>query len=266
MSSDLVHAHKPASGSDEFQRKVKPFFEKLEGYSRPLIIGFGLFLAVGIGVVLWLDHSKQGEEQAQAALYQAQKVVETEVKAYFEKNLPPIPEHKADAKQPEQPDPKRIEQAQELEFRKLDVDGTFAKSVTALKETAEKHRGTHAAFEAKMLLATLYFQHQALDSAKKTFSEAVEWAPNDSERSQAQVGLSSTLESLGEYDPSLKALDEALRKAPEGLKGEILLAKARNLNASGKKEDAKAVYNQIEKDFANTAMAEQAKTLKSLLK
>src|SRR5262245_13065420 len=67
-------------------------------------------------------------------------------------------------------------------------------------------------------------------------------------RSQASIGLSKALESEGEYDKALSAIDVALKEAPKGL--DLLARRAELLHYRGRWEEAEKTAQQVveEKD------------------
>lgn len=148
-----------------------------------------------------------------------------------------------------------------------DVDRQLSKTVAALQKVTASFSGTSIAWEAQFKLADLYFKYEALSGkAAKAFEAATKTSATSREKLFALYSLAYAYEKQGKIDDAIKHLDQASGLAQPYLNAEILLSRARLLVRAGKTSEARKLYEQVSKDFANTDFARKADEWKSMSK
>jgi predicted negative regulator of RcsB-dependent stress response len=137
--------------------------------------------------------------------------------------------------------------------------------ISALKSVIENHGGTAAAHLAALRLGRWYVESNALDSAKAIYSDLISKTEKNSDYvlyfAMAVEALSVVLEKQGQNEEALLFLERALANKSIPLRPLLLLSRARLLGVAGRKEEAKAVYADVVKEFPNSPYSQQARAL-----
>lgn len=230
----------------------------LEKSRVPLAIVGALALIAVIGSFIWSDRKSDREEVASRELTAARSKLEADLMAWTEKQAAKQPKSKT-------PDKNMRPDMPTDEYAAIPVDQEFATSVGEMKKMTEKYEGTRSAFYASLELGKLYYDHQQFESAAQWFQKAAEDSPSKLEGALAWASTGYARENIKDWKGALQAFDEALKVKSAAVRGEVLLAKARVQTAQGEKEHARATYEMIKKELADTPHARTAEThLKSL--
>lgn len=152
------------------------------------------------------------------------------------------------------------EQMREAARKQLNVDETYKKTVTEMKEVTEKFSGTRAAFEALVSISNLYLNHQETAKALPWLEKATQAAPSSFEKSLALYSLAVAQEDQNQCDTAVKTFDEILNLGVESIKGEALLGKARCHTVLGQKDEAIKSYERVQKELKDTSFSKKADT------
>lgn len=221
-------------------------------------------LLIGVAGVFWMNHSSQMAIDANNALFQAEKLFEEDIQslmaqeAALSRSVTP-----ASGKEKNQKAPQAAEGV--LEFKKLDVDSHYSKSLPALKDVSQKYPKTRAGFEATLQVANLYFKHGDFTQAQSWFEKAVSTSSKGIDKAIAFSSLGYNLESQGKMNEAITAFQKALTQGEMSFKGDLLLAIARcyvNLHDATK---ARGIYDQIAIELPNTEYSKLAERLKNQL-
>jgi TolA-binding protein len=256
---------------DEFTTTISRFFDDLAKNSRAVLAVLGVLLAIGVAGTLYANKRETMSDEARNALFEARDSLSKELTAYAS-TLPPLPAEPspaasakgrtAKAEKPAAPTPRT---ADSVRFEKLDVDAKLAESVKRLQTVANQYSGTRAGFEAEMTLAGLYADHGEGGKAVPWFEKAVSSAPSGNEKALALYGLGYSQEIAGKPADAVATFEKTLKQGDSGLKGEILLAIARNQELARNNAQAKATYDQILSQLPNTEYARTAEVLRGQL-
>jgi tetratricopeptide (TPR) repeat protein len=200
-------------------------------------------------------------EAARSALFIAQKSVETETKA-----LTPAPAAPAkvdakaakDAKTPAVP-------VEDVSFKRLDVDAKYPESIKKLNGVITDFSGTRAAFDARMQLGELYFNHGEATKALPVFQAAVDSAPNSLEKALALSATAAAQENQSMFKEARETYEKAINLGEASVKGDLLLGSARTSLALKDTAKAKQTYEQILNQLPNTEYSRYAEALKAQL-
>ena len=138
-------------------------------------------------------------------------------------------------------------------------------ALAALQKVAAEHSGTQAGWEALMLLADAQAKKDPKSAdAAASYAKAETQAPSVREQLFSRYAQAFALERAGKASEALAAVEAAQKLAQPFLKAELALARARLLEATGKKAEASQAYDAISRDFANTEAARTAEQWKAL--
>jgi predicted negative regulator of RcsB-dependent stress response len=115
----------------------------------------------------------------------------------------------------------------------------------------EKFGKSRAAFEASLLLGDLYMDAGNFPEAEKRYEAALVLAKDAFSKLLAQYNLGIAKESAGNFQAAVASYDQALSTSSDFLRPEILMAKARCLEALQKVTEAVQVYQEVQKKFPN---------------
>jgi len=251
------------SRPDAFTQSVKKLFDGLASNKTLIVIFGGMLLAIGLGTGVWMNRRENKSMEAQNALFSARKSGEDQYKAIAAK-LPPtiIPANPKVKDSKVQTVPANIDQ---VEYRKLDVDAEFGPTLEKYREVANRFAGTRAAFDAKLSVGDLYFDHGEPAKAVAWYKQAVDAATGGFERAMSLYSYGYSLAASGQHRPAVDAYAQALKLGEAGLKAELMLATARAWEAAKDMGQAKAAYDQIISQLPNTDAARTAEAQKARL-
>jgi tetratricopeptide (TPR) repeat protein len=140
-----------------------------------------------------------------------------------------------------------LDQAREL------LSGPSAPEPAKLAELEERiatrteaHRGTRAAVYGEYYLGSIAFHRGELDKSISRFREGIRTGKDRGIlRYLLREGLGNALEAKGNYAEAAAAYREAEAYADAELKVQAQVSEARVLGLSGKKDEAKALYQRI---------------------
>lgn len=238
---------------DGLTRSIRSFFESIYKHNRAFI-GILLGMTVIGGVVAFIVHRlDHASEEGRNALYSAEKALEEETQALNGKPTP-VPSGKGES-------PKTSEAL--VLFKKLDVDASFPETVKKLKKVDSEHGNTRPAYEARMKLGNLYYDHGDFEKSIPWYEKALNSAPGKFEKAQTLSALGYASENLGKGNAALQSYQKALDLGEASLKGDLLLAMARCYELTHDSAKAKSTYDRIIADLPNTDYAKTAEALKN---
>jgi tetratricopeptide (TPR) repeat protein len=257
------NAGKPA----DFMGSIQSFFTSLAKNSRALVVGLVILALVGAGLALFLNKKEGESEEARNALFLAQQSVDSQIKALGDKEqlMNAVKDVKAEKAGAQVPPPKGAD-IEALSYKKLDVDAEFKDAISKFTAVSEKYSGTRPAFEARLYLGNLYYNHGESEKALPWYTRAVDSASGSMEKAFAYSALGYAQENAGKNQDALDSFDKALNQGEGMIKGDVLLAIARNQTKLGKSADAQATYDRIVKELADTEFSKTAENLKAQAK
>ena len=252
-----------ASTADNFASSVRGVFDSAANNSRLVLVGLTVLLASGVGIGYYLNEREQRSDEANAAFYLARQAVEKELTAIAatEAPKPVAPPVKKGEKAPPPPAPT----ADQITFKKLDVETRLAAGVKKLEGVSKDFPGTRAAFEARLALGDLFYNHGTPAKAVGWYKQAFDGAPGAFERSLALYSLGFAQENSGQAADAGTTYEKAIALGESALKGDLLLALARTHEARKDMLKAKSTYDQILSQLPNTEYARSAETFKAQL-
>jgi tetratricopeptide (TPR) repeat protein len=246
---------------------LNQFFDTLAKNSRVFLILLAVLVAIGAVGAVALSRREARAETARVALFGAIRTLDKEMKTVATQMAPPAKVEKLDEKTKEKQDPKAKE-AENLEailFKKLDVDAKFPGGVHGLQAVAAEFQGTRAGYEAQLILANLYFEHGEAAKSVPQYLKAVETAPGTFEKATALEALGYAYENTGKVPEALQTYDRALNLGEVSIRGDVMLAMGRSLEAMNDPNKARSIYDQIQSQLPNTEYAKTAEIYKGRL-
>ncbi|MGK5083789.1 tetratricopeptide repeat protein [Bdellovibrionota bacterium FG-1] len=249
---------------DDFFSAVYRFFDGLSQHRAAMAVVIALAIAGGVGGTMLMSRHDAQSEAGKNALFIAQKTFDDEMKSLAGVKKPEAtPEATKGTKDVEATAAaKRLE---EQAYTPLDVDARFPDAVQKFKMVISQYSGTRAGYEARMSLASVYFDHGRAAQALPLLTEAIDAAPSGFEKALALSALGYSQENLGKYAEALLAFEKALNIGEAGIKGDLLLAIARCHEALHDTPKARSTYDRILAELPNTDAAKTAETLKTQL-
>ena len=251
---------------DSFMVLMGNFFTELAQNTRVLIAGLVALIVLGTAIALYSQRETTKVGEGRDALFKADKTFETELKALATALKPPATtpskDKKADAAKT-QPDSFDLEA---VVYQKLDVDQKFPGTVKELSTIEKSYSGNRIGYEASVKLGGLYFDHAQYDKALPWFEKAVSSAPGHFEKALALSSLGYAQENLAKPADAIQSFQKALNMGEVSLKGDLLLALARNYESNHDTAKARGAYDQILSDLPNTDYSKTAERYKSQLK
>lgn len=239
---------------------MQRFFDGLAQRPGLVIAGvIGILLAT-VGTVTFINRSESRSEEANNALYQAQKSLEQETQTWAN-SLSPAP-----SPTPGKAAPTHPPNPNEVDYRKADVDTRFPRTLQKLQGVIAKYPGTRAAFEARMALGSLYYDHGEPAQAVSWYAKATGSAPGGYDRALAYASLGYAEENAGKAREALESYQKALSLGEAGInKGDLLLSVARCYELLKDSSKARSTYDQITSQMPNTEQAKTAEVLRARL-
>lgn len=277
-------------GKDGFFSSVYRFFDALSK-NRGAMLGVVGGVIVVCAVAGWvMNRNDSRSEAGKNALFLAQKTLEREMKTAA--GVPDLA--KESAKAPAKADDKAVaakaaadaaaraaaeKRLETLQFSLLDVDVKFPETVKKYQDVIQQFGDTRAAYEARMALGNLYYQHGEAAKAVTVLKDAVSHAPRGLEKAYAGSALGYALENSGQAAPAVEAFEKALDAAGGqngasavakdaqlgAIRGDLLLSIARNYEILKDTAKARAAYDRIGTELPNSEAAKTAESLKAKL-
>lgn len=222
---------------DKFQTRAGGWFDWAHEHPKEIAIGGAALLAVIIlvGVIFGGRKSESVDPQAGADLSAALELVER----------PVVPEGGEK--------PQGVTETFPTEQAKQEA------IVVALTDVRKEHGGTTTATSAALPLADAKYKLGQYDEAIALYDEYLKEAPkNASLRFMALEGRALSLEAKGDLDQAIEAYDR-LGSESASYKDRALYGKGRLLERQEKWNDARAAYQQLEKDFPDSPVTRMGK-------
>ncbi len=261
-TSDSDLDRKSLKRPDSFVTSMRRFFASILSHTTAVLVVLGVLFLVGVSAALYWNHRENRANQAQGALFVARQAIQREHTKLAAAEPAPAPAKaekgkKAEEQKPVVPNPDTVLN------KPLNVDAQMPESVTQLKKVIDQFGGTRAAFEARLALGDLYYDHGEPAKAVPLYEQAARSAPDKEEKTGALYALGYAHENSAKCPEALKAYDEALRVGDSALKGDLLLAIARCYEMTKETAKARSTYDRILSELPNTDYAKMAETLKA---
>jgi tetratricopeptide (TPR) repeat protein len=253
---------------DEFMQVVTEFFNQLEDHTGAVFAILAVFFVVGLGYAFYKGHAKSTAAKASNLLFVARAELNDQYLAIAKADAPAPKATETKSKDTKAKDAKTQDPQVDpttAEFKKLDVDATFGDAINKFKNVIDQYSSTRAAFEARLALGDLYYNHGEAAKSLTWYEAAAKSAPTQFEKALALYSLGYGYENSGKLKEAVSAYDRALSENEPSLKGDLLLAKARSYELSKDTKQAKATYEQILSQLPNTDTAHKAELLKAQL-
>jgi tetratricopeptide (TPR) repeat protein len=248
---------------DGFLSAIRGLFSQLSKHSTIFVLVVAVVLGLGLVAGYWMNHLEAKSDAARNALFLAGKSMSAELKAVevAEKGAT-VQTIKKDKSSPEDA---AAQASDSFAFKKLDVDAKFPETVKKLKAVEQDFGGTRAAFEARLKLGTLYFDHADYTKSLPWFEKAAQSAPGNFEKALALNSVGYANENLGKPADAVQSYQKALNLGEGGLKGDLLLGIARSYEALHDTAKARSTYDQILKDLPGSDHAKSAELYKNAI-
>ena len=217
---------------DAFQERANSALDFLAKNARILMIAALLILALVAGAALYSNTKSKEDAKANSAFFLVRKPFVTALE-------------------------------------KAPKDATWEQAVqsdiTKVESFAKDHKGTQASFEALLLIGDAYFDHGNYSKASDYYKQALDGNRSRSMKALAQHSLAYAHENNKQHDQAIEYLKQVIASGEKSLKGDTLLALGRNFAAKGDKAKASEHYDQVAKEFPNSALAKTAEAQKLAL-
>lgn len=245
---------KSFKGSGSGVEILYQWIDRLAGNSRALITLVILFVGISAAGAFLMSRREARSDLAKNALFIAEKSMDRELKA-----LMPVPP-KTKASPPPLPPNSDL-----YLYKKLDVEAKFPESIKKLKAIDADFGSARAAFEARLALGDLYFDHGEPAKAIPWYEKAVNSAPATFEKVLALSAVGYAYENSGRPKDAIQFFEKAISYGEASVKGDLLLALARSYELLHDTGKARNIYEQIQSQLPNTEYAKAAQAFKALL-
>lgn len=258
---------------DGFLTWLHGFFDSVANNANVFLAGVACLLLVGLIVAFFMNRSDTRSEIASDALYLADKTFNAEIRSMVASNTPVMSQASAvkasvEGAKKATPNPGEapVAAAQEkLRYQKMDVDAKLPGTVQKLSEIEKSFKGTRSAFEARLKLGDLYYDHGDYAKSLPWFQKAADSAPGKLEQALALSSLGYAYENLSQLNEAIQFYQKANNLGQSSVKGDILLGIARCYEALHDSAKARSTYDQILTELPNTESAKSAELYKNQL-
>jgi tetratricopeptide (TPR) repeat protein len=252
--------------SDGFISTIRGLFDTVNHHSKATVVGMGTAILLGLGVTYMMNHNEAQAESARNLLYSAQKTLEIELKTIADQIKPKTESKKTDVSKVTPVSPLDTQASLEtVAHQPLNVDSQLPETVKKLKEVDEKFGKTRAAFDARLKLGNLYFEHGEVTKSIPWFEKAADTAPGNLEKAMALSAIAYAYENSGKPNDAIQAYQKAINLGEGSLKGDLLMGIARSHEANHDSAKARSTYDQILTDLPGTDYAKSAEAYKAQL-
>ena len=204
-----------------------------------IIVLVSVLVVAGVGTFFYQQSCDQKEQAAKTALYQVEKIFQSEVTTLTE--------------------------AEKATGTKLDVDAKFPKTVAELNQLlGGKMNSERVQFEAALKLGTLYLEYSKDDSLGKAIDalkKVSDFGTTKFQKASALFLLGTAQERANLAKDAADSFQKALNQDYEGLKGELMLSLVRvNLKANNPAQ-AKTFSDKLNKEAPGSRAAQEAQKL-----
>jgi tetratricopeptide (TPR) repeat protein len=231
-----------------------------------LIASLALVIVIITGaVVAYINIQDTHSAAANNLLYEARKSLEDEEKTFAAASAPAIPAATTppatpNAKAPAKPAAPAAANPEAVAFKKIDVSSKFPESLKKYKAVIDQFPGAQAAFESRMALGTLYFNHGDPAAAMSWFQQASDQAPRTTDRAAALQSVGYSLENQGKATEALQVYQKALDQGDTTIRGDLLLGMGRCYEILKDPAKARAAYDQVISQLPNTDASKSAQS------
>lgn len=251
------------------------FFEQLVRNSRSLLIAGGSLVIASLaylGVQAYMDQQSGALGEKLVAI---EAVFNDEIEANSEK-IEKL-EDELDALKLKKEQQKSDETAKE---GSKDLDSQIAKIEADIEKTTPNHEKSEQAFKefyeenidnshgwvAGVRYAALKIENKQFDEAKKVLSQIVGVSkPYKLIFMQSSLLMVRILEEKGASEEAMNHVDKLMEVTPDSFKPALLLTKGRLHLLAKQSDQAIAVFDDLEKNFADSAEASRAAAMRALL-
>lgn len=258
---------------DGFLASLHEFFDYVANNANVFLAGIAGLLIVGSIVAYMMNRSGARSEDASDALYLAEKALNNEIKSIAALSKPAAAQTSAKKTNVEgakksaagEEDAVAAEAREKLRYQKMDVDAKLPRAVQKLKEVEQSFTGTRSAFEARLKLGDLYYNHGDYAKSLPWFQKAVDSAPGKLEKALALSSVGYTYENLAQQNEAIQSYQKANSLGQPTVKGDLLLGIARCYEALHDSAKARSTYDQILTELPNTEFSKSAELYKNQL-
>ena len=211
---------------DAFLEKINGLFHFINENGAAFLGILAVLFAIGLGITFYISHVDKAAHEADSALYDARHTLD-----------------KAVAKLKDKPAEWMVAAAPGLE---------------GVEKVSKNFAGSRASFEGFLLIGDAYYQHGNAAKAADYYKLAADNAKPRSAKPVAQYALAYAYENAKNYEGAIDALRQVISSGDKTLKGDSMMALARNYALKGDKPRALEQYEQVGKEFPNTPMSKDA--------
>jgi tetratricopeptide (TPR) repeat protein len=263
-SSSSTHINrKSLKRPDRLLKALTGAFDKVSSKSNVVVLALLGLLGLAVAVGLFMNHLEAQADSARNALFLAGQSLTQELKSISDAEKPKTPVV-ANLKDPKKPATPPVAETP-ITFKKLDVDTQLPEAVKKLKDIDHEFGRRRAAFEARLKLGDLYFNHGETAKALPWYEKAVSSAPGKFEKALALSSLGYTYENLEKPTDALQTYQKAANLGEGSLKGDLLMGVARSYEAAKDSAKARSTYDKILTELPNTEYAKNAELYKNQL-
>ena len=251
---------------DAFQRIFLQLAHWIKRNTREIIIVVAPLLLVVIVFVVGQIYLQSQKNKRLATLATINRVYDDEQQQANDKRSEFQDKIKAiskleDSKAQDKPAP-----VKELEKQLKAVRADHSRSLEQYREFFTTHQTSPEGWAAAMAAVGIALADKEHDTARALLTTLLKHSTkNDFYQVQARLLYIKLLEEQGSIEQALTETEQIYRLAPQEFKAESLLIKARLLLAQKQDSEARAVCEEIIKDFADSRAASKARAIKVLL-
>ena len=252
---------------DAFQRSSLQLAHWLKRHARQIIVVVAPLVVVVIAVIVGQIYLQSQKNKRLASLATINRIYDDEQEAVAEqrgelqKKIKAISE--IDAKKTKKDKPAAVQQ---LEEKLKAVRANHQRSFEQYREFFAAHQTSPEGWAAAMAAVGIAITDKQHDTARELLTTLLKYSTkNDFYQVQARLLYIKLLEEQGNIEQALTETEQIYRLAPKEFKADTLLIKARLLLTQKQDSAARAVCEEIIKDFADSHAASKARAIKVLL-
>ncbi len=252
---------------DAFQRTFMQLASWVKRNARQIVIVVAPLVVVVIALIvgkIYLQYQKDKRLAALATInrvYTAERQVADEQRDALQKKIQEISKSAPEAEKDEPA------AAQQLEKQRKAVRADHKRSLARYRDFFTTHQSSPEGWAAAMAAIGIALADKQHDTARELLTALLKHS-TDSDFYQVQARLLHVklLEEQGSLTQALTETEQVYRLVPDDFKADTLLIKARLLLTQKQDSAARAVCEQIIKDFSDSRAAHKARAIKVLLR
>ena len=255
---------------DAFQRSFLQLARWLQRNARPITIVVAPLAVVVIAVIIGQIYLKSQKNKRLATLATINRIYADEQQAAIEhrgalqEKIKKINELESQQAKKDKQD--KSAKLQELETQLKAIQSDHGRSSEQYQQFFAAQQTSPEGWAAAMSAIGVALINKQHDTAQALLTTLLKHSTkNDFYQVQARLLYIKLLEEQGKIEPALTETERIYRLAPQDFKPETLLIKARLLLAQQQTSAARAVCEEIIKDFADSRAAVKARAIKVLL-